>query len=72
MPMGPFETLAEVKTSCARGRVLGSDALLLACAESGVRLGRFDRRVLDEVNQLDSETVWVLASIIRRAAREER
>ncbi|MEF2976059.1 hypothetical protein [Subtercola sp. YIM 133946] len=67
MPNGPFETLAQARAAESRGRLRGSDALILACAEAGVRLGRFDQRVLDEVGRLESETVWVLASIIRRA-----
>ncbi|MCU1479118.1 MAG: hypothetical protein JWQ64_3811 [Subtercola sp.] len=67
MPNGPFETLAETRAAVVRERLRGSDALVLACAEAGVRLGRFDKRVVEELGQLESETVWVLASIIRRA-----
>ena len=64
---GPFDTLADARLGMAFGRVRGADALLLACAEVGVALGRFDARVLDELASLDGESVWVLASIIRRA-----
>ncbi|GGF33676.1 hypothetical protein [Subtercola lobariae] len=67
MPYGPFETLAETRAAALYERLRGSDALVLACAEAGVRLGRFDKRVVEELGQLESETVWVLASIIRRA-----
>ncbi|PPF78858.1 hypothetical protein C5B96_14085 [Subtercola sp. Z020] len=64
---GPFETLADARSGMAVGRVRGADSLVLACAEVGVNLGRFDARVIDEVGQLDGASVWVLASIIRRA-----
>lgn len=64
---GPFETLAEARSASAFGRVRGVDTLVLACAEAGVALGRFDTRVLDELTALDGDSVWVLASIIRRA-----
>ncbi|TQL53868.1 hypothetical protein [Subtercola boreus] len=64
---GPFETLADARSARAFGRVRGTDTLLLACAEAGVALGRFDTRVLDELAVLDGDSVWVLASIIRRA-----
>ena len=67
MTTGPFETLADTRRAALSERVRGADPLILACAEAGVRLGRFDRRVLDELGRLESETVWVLASIIRRA-----
>lgn len=64
---GPFQTLAEARSGMAYGRVRGADSLVLACAEAGVNLGRFDARVIDELGQLDGASVWVLASIIRRA-----
>ncbi|QWT23146.1 hypothetical protein KPL76_10355 [Subtercola sp. PAMC28395] len=64
---GPFETLADATTSARRSPVGRAHALQLACAEAGVSLGRFDRRVLDEVSAFDTEVVWVLAAIIRRA-----
>ena len=67
MPYGPFDTLAETRAAVTRERLHGSDALVLACAEAGVRLGRFDKRVVEDLGLLESETVWVLASIIRRA-----
>ncbi|RFA15092.1 hypothetical protein B7R22_07100 [Subtercola boreus] len=67
---GPFETLADARTAMAFGRVRGVDTLLLACAEAGVSLGRFDTRVLDELADLDGDSVWVIASIIRRAGRQ--
>ncbi len=67
MSDGPFESLAEARAAVAHERLRGCDALVLACAEVGVRLGRFDTRVIEELGQLESETVWVLASIIRRA-----
>jgi hypothetical protein len=71
MPYGPFDTLAETRAEVVHERLRGSDALVLACAEAGVRLGRFDKRVVEELGQLESETVWVLASIIRRAGAAE-
>ncbi|CAN5175047.1 hypothetical protein BH09ACT6_BH09ACT6_11810 [soil metagenome] len=64
---GPFETIADARSSVRRSPLGGADALRLACAESGVTLGRFDRRVLDEVAQLDTEVGWAVAAIIRRA-----
>lgn len=64
---GPFDTLADARLGMAYGRVRGADSLVLACAEVGVALGRFDARVLDELGELDGASVWVLASIIRRA-----
>ena len=66
---GPYDTLASVQSGMARGRVRGTDTLVLACAEVGVELGRFDTRVLDDLSQLDGESVWVLASIIPPGGR---
>ncbi|WP_147303987.1 hypothetical protein [Subtercola boreus] len=69
---GPFDTLADARSGMAVGRERGCDTLVLACVEAGVTLGRFDTRVLDELAELEAESVWVLASIIRRAGGDTR
>ena len=72
MPGGPFETLDEVKADLAQSRPASLNPLYAACQQAGIALGRFDKRVIDELAQLEREHIWVLASIIRRAGDSSR
>ncbi|MFD0687081.1 hypothetical protein [Actinomadura fibrosa] len=75
---GPYETQDDAVTEvrdiyaghCKRGvmRERTLDLLLRACAESGVELGGYDRRVLRWLATQPPEVAQVVASLIARAA----